>query len=157
MQFKLSTLVALLAASPALAASKGATVAAGIYKVTTKVLDVRKVAESIELTTYPSKASLFFSDYRGLLDLKNEQVQSSPDGIEPSSEPEVCNAFISYSEVEKNFLATIIDKEAIFKSFASALPVLEMLRSDSSISDTYYSNVLGLVPSCQADIMKNGK
>ena len=60
MQFKLSTLIALLAASPALAASQGATVAAGIEKVTDKVSDVRKQAESIGLTTFPSKAPVSF-------------------------------------------------------------------------------------------------
>lgn len=60
MQFKLSTLVALLAASPALAASQGATFAAGIDKVTTRVSDVRKQAESIALTTFPYKATVSF-------------------------------------------------------------------------------------------------
>lgn len=60
MQFKLSTLIAFLAASPALAASQGDAVAAGIEKVTDKVSDVMERAESLGLTTFPSKATVSF-------------------------------------------------------------------------------------------------
>jgi hypothetical protein len=122
MQFKLATIVALLAsvASPALAGSEGDAVESAIDRLAGKVVDTTRAVQKLSLLNFPSQFGVCYirvelntlstpyrsgtntaqsiaSGYKEILELKNKQVSEAPQGIEPSSEPEVCNAFIAVS------------------------------------------------------------
>ncbi|KAJ5140214.1 hypothetical protein N7448_003622 [Penicillium atrosanguineum] len=167
MQFKLATVAALLATvvSPAFAGSEGATVVSAIQKLTERVVDVSKELQELSVVNFPSKgyvgrpslkfqslhppqryetniAQKFPSSYRDVLILKNDQVSQAPRGIDASDEPEVCNAFITFAEVEKTFLQDVIGKHGIFGIFVFTSPVGALLRADENISDVCVPNMI---------------
>ncbi|KAJ6119915.1 hypothetical protein N7523_004195 [Penicillium sp. IBT 18751x] len=159
MQIKLATIAALLAsiASPALASSQGANLVNALHELTGEITDSTKVVEGLNLVTFTQKFGTFASGYKDILNLKNKQNLRDPHGIDPSEEPEVCNAFITLAEVEKTFLQNVIGKYAIFDTFGFKDPVGQLLRADEQISETNYFNIIGLVPSCSGDVKAKGE
>ncbi|KAJ5677785.1 uncharacterized protein N7477_003418 [Penicillium maclennaniae] len=176
MQIKLATIAALLAsvASPALASSKGAVLVNALHELTGEITDSTKVVEDLNLVTFAQKVGTFAAGYKDILNLKNKQNFQDPQGIDPSEEPEVCNAFITLAEVEKTFLQNVIGKYALFDMTGFKGPVGQLLRADEQISEvcvpitihassetyhcqTNYFNILGLVPSCKSDVKAKGE
>ncbi|GLI78816.1 hypothetical protein PoHVEF18_007137 [Penicillium ochrochloron] len=152
MNFKLSTLVALLAiAAPALARNA---VVDGLNKISKQVAGVEQKADKVNVVTLAAQGPQVVQAYAQEVQYMTGQINGMPSSLPSDVQADVCNAWAAYSENQKHLLSVLIYKEALMHSVGLGDPIRGLLHADESANNQYTFDLFALASDCSGTLGK---